>query len=202
MNALLSFSRAIDAMNRFIGRWTSWLILVTVIISAGNAIMRKLFNMSSNAWLEAQWYLFGTVFLFCAAWTLLDNEHIRIDVLSSRFSQRARNIVELVGHGLFLLPFTILMLVDTLPFAVTSLRINEQSNNAGGLPVWPAKFILLIGFGLLFLQGISELIKRIAIMRGELEDQTGGGHLEALEAEAKRLLEQAKADGLAAHLPT
>ncbi len=198
MDALLLLSRFIDAINRTIGKAASWLILITVIISTVNAVIRKVFNSSSNAWLESQWYLFGAVFLLCASWTLLDNEHIRIDVVSSRFSRRVRNIVELVGHGLFLLPFTILMLVDLWPFAVTSYLINEQSNNAGGLPVWPAKFIVLIGFFLLFLQGISELIKRIAIMMGKLEDKSGGGHHESVEAEAKRLLEQAKSDGLIA----
>jgi TRAP-type mannitol/chloroaromatic compound transport system permease small subunit len=196
MQGLLSISRVIDAMNTAIGKAVSWLILVAVIISAGNAIVRKVFNSSSNAWLEAQWYLFGAVFLLCAAWTLLSNEHIRIDVVNSHFSRRTRNWIDVVGHSLFLMPFCILILIDSWPFFLKSYLQNEQSMNAGGLVVWPAKVLVVIGFALLLIQGFSELIKRIAIMRGELEDVHGGGHHEMAEAEAARLLEVAKAQGL------
>jgi TRAP-type mannitol/chloroaromatic compound transport system permease small subunit len=196
MQGLLSISRVIDAMNTAIGKAVSWLILVAVIISAGNAVVRKVFNSSSNSWLEAQWYLFGAVFLLCAAWTLLANEHIRIDVVNSHFSRRTRNWIDVVGHALFLIPFCILILIDSWPFFLKSYLQNEQSMNAGGLVVWPAKVLVVIGFALLLIQGFSELIKRIAIMRGELEDVHGGGHHEMAEAEAARLLEVAKAQGL------
>ena len=198
MDILLRLSRVIDAVNTAIGRWLSWLILVAVVVASTNAIIRKVFNQSSNAWLELQWYLFGAVFLLCSAWTLLSNEHIRIDIINSRFSRRVRNWIDIVGHTLFLLPFTLLMIVDSWPFFLQSFRQNEQSMNAGGLAVWPAKAIVVAGFVMLFIQGISELIKRIAIMQGKLEDVHGGGHHELAEAEARRLLEQAKADGLIA----
>ncbi|AVO44270.1 TRAP transporter small permease subunit [Phreatobacter cathodiphilus] len=196
MQGLLSISRVIDTVNTYIGKAASWLILVAVVISAGNAVIRKVFSSSSNAWLEAQWYLFGAVFMLCAAWTLLANEHIRIDVVNSLFPKRVRNWIDIVGHTLFLLPFCILLLYDSWPFFLKSYLQNEQSMNAGGLVVWPAKFLVVAGFVLLFFQGISELIKRIAIMRGELEDVHGGGHHEMAEAEAARLLEVAKAQGL------
>lgn len=196
MSGLLSISRMIDRISTVIGRSVSWLILAAVLISATNAVVRKLFNMSSNAWLEAQWYLFGAVFLLCAAWTLLANEHIRIDVVNSLLPRRARNWIEVVGHSLFLIPLCILILVDSWPFFLKSYLQNEQSMNAGGLPVWPAKALVVLGFALLLVQGFSELIKRIAIMRGQLEDVHGGGHHEMAEAEAARLLEAAKAEGL------
>jgi TRAP-type mannitol/chloroaromatic compound transport system permease small subunit len=196
MRGLLAISRLIDAMNTFIGKSASWLILVAVIISAGNAVVRKVFSWSSNAWLEAQWYLFGAVFLLCAAWTLLVNEHIRIDVVNSLLPRRARNWIEVVGHSLFLIPLCILILIDSWPFFLRSFLQNEQSMNAGGLTVWPAKALVVIGFALLLLQGFSELIKRVAIMRGQLQDVQGGGHHEMAEAEAARLLEAAKSEGL------
>ncbi|QCK86775.1 TRAP transporter small permease subunit [Phreatobacter aquaticus] len=196
MGGLLSISRAIDAVNTRIGKTISWLILAAVVISAGNAVVRKVFNSSSNAWLELQWYLFGAVFLLCAGWTLLANEHIRIDVVNSHLSRRTRNIIDIVGHTLFLMPLCILILIDSWPFFLKSFLQNEQSMNAGGLVVWPAKLLVVVGFALLLIQGISELIKRIAIMQGKLEDVHGGGHHEMVEAEAQRLLEQAKADGL------
>lgn len=196
MQGLLSISRVIDAVNTAIGRAASWLILVAVLISAGNAVVRKVFSVSSNAWLEAQWYLFGAVFLLCAAWTLLSNEHIRIDVVNSLLPRRVRNGIEVMGHTLFLLPFCILILIDAWPFFLRSFNQGEQSMNAGGLTVWPAKLLVVLGFALLLIQGISELIKRIAIIRGDLADVQGGGHHEMAEAEAARLLEQAKAEGL------
>jgi TRAP-type mannitol/chloroaromatic compound transport system permease small subunit len=198
MGGLLSISRVIDRLNTAVGKTISWLILVAVIISAGNAVVRKVFNSSSNAWLELQWYLFGAVFLLCAGWTLLSNEHIRIDVVNSHLSRRTRNFIDVIGHTLFLMPFCVLILIDSWPFFLKSFQQNEQSMNAGGLVVWPAKLLVVIGFALLLIQGISELIKRIAIIRGQLEDSQGGGHHEMVEAEAQRLLEQAKADGLIA----
>lgn len=166
MTALLSLSRAIDATNLAIGHAARWLILVAVLISSGNAIVRKVFSTSSNAWLEAQWVLFGIVFMLCASYTLMKNEHIRIDIVVSHFSKRTRDGIDVFGHIFFLIPFCVLMLIDTWPFFLSSYRFDEQSLNAGGLPVWPAKFVVLAGFFFLLLQGISELIKRIAVMRG------------------------------------
>ncbi|MDJ1159815.1 TRAP transporter small permease subunit [Chelatococcus sp. SYSU_G07232] len=196
MTLFLSISRAIDAINGRIGRWVAWLILAAVVVSTVNAIIRKLFDVSSNAWLELQWVLFGAVFLLCSPWTLLNNEHIRIDIVNSRFSKRARDFIDVFGTVVFLLPFTLVMIITSLPFAQRSFLINEQSLNAGGLAQWPSKFLIPIGFVLLFVQAISELIKRIAIIRGDMEDPHagGGGHGAAAEAEAERLLQQAGND--------
>ena len=172
----------------------AWLILVVVLISATNATVRKLFDTSSNAWLELQWVLFGVVFLLCAPWTLLSNEHVRIDIINNLLPKKLRNIIELIGHIFFLLPLTIMMVVTSVPFFVRSCRINEQSMNAGGLPQWPAKSLIMIGFALLFLQGISELIKRIAVMQGVIADPHEGGAHSAVEAEAERILAVVKTD--------
>lgn len=191
----LVLSRTIDTINTLLGRAVAWMIMAAVLISAINALIRKLFDTSSNTWLELQWVLFGAVFLIGASWTLLANEHIRIDIINSHFSRRLRNYVEIIGHVVFLLPFTAIMIITSLPFAMDSYRINEQSMNAGGLPQWPAKFLLPIGFILLFAQGISELSKRVAMMRGTIDDTgLGGGHHDAAEAEARRLLELAEAE--------
>lgn len=166
MQALIALSRAIDALNGGIGRWVAWLVVAAAVISAGNAVIRKLFDLSSNAWLEAQWLLFGMVFLLAAPWTLASNEHIRIDVVSARLPVRIRNAIEIIGHVFFLLPIAVVMVYTSWPFFTTSWAQNEQSLNAGGLPQWPAKFLIPLGFALLFVQGISELIKRIAIING------------------------------------
>ena len=152
--------------------------------------------MSSNAWLELQWVLFGAIFLLCSPWTLLSNEHIRIDIVNNMLPKRWRDGIDVFGHLFFLLPLTIVMIVTSVPFFLRSFQLNEQSMNAGGLPQWPAKSLILIGFVLLFFQGISELIKRIAVMRGLIPDPyhgTGGAH-SAAEAEAERILAVAKAD--------
>jgi len=189
LTALLQLSRGIDGFSRAIGRFFAWAILAAVIVSALNAIIRKLFGISSNAWLELQWYLFGAVFMFCAPWTLAANEHIRIDIISARLSQRGRNIVEFIGHFFFLLPFALLMTILSVPFFMTSFRSGEVSSSAGGLVIWPAKALILIGFALLLLQWVSEVIKRIAIARGIIEDVHAPiGHQAAAEAEAERLL--------------
>lgn len=193
MQGLLSWSARIDALNLRIGSWVKWLILAAVLISAGNAIIRKVFNTSSNAWLELQWYLFGAVFMLGAAYTFLKNEHIRIDVVTGNFSKRVRDWIDVFGHVLFLLPFAWIMIYYGWPFFWRSFAIGESSMNAGGLIVWPAKILVPLGFILLFAQGISELIKRVAILRGELEDEhAAAGHHAAAEAEAARLLEIAK----------
>ncbi|MCY0096614.1 TRAP transporter small permease subunit [Hoeflea ulvae] len=170
MGSLLALSRFIDRINEFLGRNVAWLILAAVLISAGNATIRKVFDMSSNAWLEVQWYLFGTVFLIAAAYTLQKNEHIRIDFFSNMLTKRTRDWIDLVCHIIFLLPFTILITYLSLPWVLKSINSGEISANAGGLVLWPAKIMVLIGFSLLTLQGVSEIIKRWAIITGILDD--------------------------------
>ena len=187
MEAALRLSAGIDRLNETIGRSVYWLILVAVIVSTVNAIVRKAFDVSSNAWLELQWQLFGAVFMLAAAYTLLKNEHIRIDIVNSRFPKAVRDWIDLLGHVLFLMPFVLLMLYDGWPFFVASWRINEQSMNAGGLPQWPAKFLIPVGFVLLFLQGISEIIKRIAVMQGRIPDPHGEEPVHTEEILAKEM---------------
>jgi len=189
VQTLLSISKTIDQVNTRLGKLIAWLIFVAVAVSTVNALIRKIFDTSSNSWLELQWVLFGFVFLLCSPWTLLSNDHIRIDVISSKLPKRARDWIDIVGHVAFLLPFALVMILTSGPFALRSILGNEQSGNAGGLPQWPAKTLIFVGFIVLFVQGVSELIKRVAIMRGELEDTTsGGGHHASAEAEAQRLL--------------
>lgn len=170
MRMLLKLSRLIDTINTIIGRLAGWLLLAAVVISATNAVVRKVFSMSSNAWLDAQWHLFGAVFMLCAAYTLLKNGHVRIDLMTIRLSKRTRDMIDVAGHALFLLPLTTLFIYHTYPFAMNSFRLREASSNAGGLIVWPAKMVILVGFVLLFAQAVSELIKRIAILRGDVTD--------------------------------
>ncbi len=192
MTGLLGFARVVDAINEKIGKWVSWLVLAAVVVSAGNAIIRKVFSTSSNAWLELQWYLFGAVFMLGAAWTLRCNEHIRIDIVSSRFAKRARDKLDVFGHIVFLLPFVLLHIWTSWPFFFNSLRSGEVSTNAGGLILWPAKGLVLLGFILLFFQAISELIKRIAILRGDLQEEA---EIQGQQAEVERLLEATDAPG-------
>ena len=194
MNFLLALSRVIDRVNRSVGVTLSWLVLVAVLISAINAVIRKLFGVSSNAWLELQWVLFSTIFLVGASWTLLDNEHIRIDIVNNLLPKRVRDTIDVIGHAFFLLPFTIVMLVTSLPFFLASYRIREQSGNAGGLPQWPAKSLIFIGFAFLLAQALSELIKRIAIMRGLIADPHAAAAHSAAEAEAERVLSVLKSE--------
>jgi TRAP-type mannitol/chloroaromatic compound transport system permease small subunit len=170
MSVLLAVSRIIDAVSSFVGRWVSWLLLAAVLISAGNAVLRKAFDISSNAWLEVQWYLFGTVFMLAAAYALLKNEHVRIDILSSTWSKRTRDIVDLVLHIIFLLPFASLMTYLAWPWFWLSFNSGEISSNAGGLVIWPAKLVVLLGFSLLLAQAFSEIIKRYAIITGKMAD--------------------------------
>ncbi len=198
MQGFLKISRIIDAINSQIGKKVAWLILLAVVVATVNAIIRKLFNVSSNAWLELQWMLFGAVFLLCASWTLQVKEHIRIDIVNNLLPKSVQRWIDLVGHTLFLMPFCLLMVYHSWPFFTRSYAINEQSLSAGGLAQWPAKGLVVIGFVMLTVQGVSEIIKQIAIMRGVIEDdETLRGHAAAAEAEAQRLLDQAKADGLA-----
>ena len=193
MAGLLALSRAIDRLNEFIGKWVGWLILASILISAINAVIRKAFNMSSNSWLELQWYLFGAAFLLAAAYTLKQNEHIRIDIIYGLWSRRVQHWIDLLGHVFFLMPFVLLMIYYFVPYFLLSFRTQEVSTNAGGLIIWPAKFLLLLGFFLLGLQGISEIIKKIAVMRGDMEDPTPfiSTHEQA-ELEGKALAEEVR----------
>jgi len=171
MDGLLSFSRIVDTINERLGKATAWLVLAAVVVSAGNATVRKAFNWSSNGLLEAQWYLFGVVFMIGAAWTMKANEHVRVDVVSSRLSKVIRDRIELFGLIVFFFPFALVHLYYSYPFFMTSFRTQEWSTNAGGLIIWPAKFMVLFGFFLLTLQGVSELIKRVAVMRGIIREK-------------------------------
>lgn len=168
MSGLLGISRGIDRINGWIGRAVAWLVLAAVLVSAANAVIRKSFNISSNAWLELQWYLFGAVFLLGAAWTLRQDEHVRVDVLSSRLSPKGRAIIDLVCHLAFLMPFAVLMVWLAWPFFVSSYTSGEQSSNAGGLIRWPAKLWVLLGFISFAAQGLSEIIKRTAQLSGTI----------------------------------
>ncbi|SIQ15237.1 TRAP-type mannitol/chloroaromatic compound transport system, small permease component [Rhizobium sp. RU20A] len=172
MQSLLGLSRVIDTITAWIGKSVAWLILVAVLVSAGNAIVRKVLNTSSNAWLEAQWYLFGGAFMLAAAYTLQQNEHIRIDVVYGKFSRRTQHWIDLFGHCVFLMPFVLLMIWYLVPYVMASYTSQEVSSSAGGLIIWPARGILLAGFLLLAAQGVSEIIKKIAIMRGVIDDPT------------------------------
>ena len=188
LKALLPAARLIDSANTWIGKRLAWLILAAVIVSAVNASVRKILDTSSNSWLELQWVLFSVVFLLCSPWTLLSNEHIRIDIVNNLLPNRVRDLIDVIGHAFFLLPLTIVMVLTGVPFFVRSYEINEQSGNAGGLPQWPTKALLMIAFGLLLVQGISELIKRIAIMRGLIADPHAA-QVHALEAEVEHIVE-------------
>lgn len=170
MAGLLALSRAIDRMNTVIGRSASWLILLAILVSATNAVIRKAFSISSNAWLELQWYLYGGAFLLAAAYTLLENEHIRIDILYGSLKRRTQHWIDLLGTVFFLMPMVVVSLYFMWPWMMRSIRSGESSMNAGGLILWPAKALLVAGFVLLFLQGLSEIIKKIAVMRGLIPD--------------------------------
>jgi TRAP-type mannitol/chloroaromatic compound transport system permease small subunit len=193
LQSLLKMSRGIDAFTRWVGKRLAWLILVAVVVSALNAIVRKTFDTSSNSWLELQWVLFSIVFLLCSSWTLLDNEHIRIDIVNNMLPKQVRNSIDIIGHAFFLIPLTIVMIITGGPFFMRSVEINEQSGNAGGLPQWPAKSLIIIGFTMLLVQGISELTKRIAVMRGLIPDPHAS-QVNALEAEVEHLVEAIKKD--------
>jgi TRAP-type mannitol/chloroaromatic compound transport system permease small subunit len=191
LNSLLPLSRGIDAINAWLGRRLSWLILLAVIVSAGNATIRKIFDTSSNSWLELQWVLFGAVFLLCSPWTLMSNEHIRIDIVNNLLPRWVRGTIDLVGHTFFLIPLTIVMIITGLPFFLRSYEVNEQSFNAGGLPVWPSKGLVPLAFTLLFVQAISELIKRASIMRGLIPDPHESQQ-STLKAEVDHIVEAIK----------
>jgi TRAP-type mannitol/chloroaromatic compound transport system permease small subunit len=170
VQALLTLSRQIDALTERIGKAAIWIVLIVALVSAGNAVMRYLFNFSSNALLEVQWYLFGLIFLLCSGYTLLHNEHVRIDLLVSRLSKRGRTWVDILGILFFLMPMAILVLTLSWPVFVHAFASGEMSNSPGGLIVWPARLMVPVGFALLILQGVSELIKRIGFLKGLCPD--------------------------------
>ncbi|MDP3651185.1 MAG: TRAP transporter small permease subunit [Rhodoferax sp.] len=196
MTPLLSLSRLIDTISTWVGKFTMWLILITTLISAGNALVRKIFNNSSNGLLEIQWYLFAAVFLLGAGYGFLKNSHVRIDFISSKLSERARNWIDVVGIVVVLLPFCLITISLSWPFFMQALTSGEMSQNAGGLIRWPAYILIPVGFTLLALQGVSELIKRVAFLTGNGPDVLNSEdtksdeqkHLEELEAQAARML--------------
>lgn len=220
---LLPAARGVDAVNTWLGKRVAWLILAAVIVSAVNAIVRKALNTSSNSWLELQWVLFSMVFLLCSPWTLIANEHIRIDIVNNLMPRWLRHTIDLIGHAFFLLPLCLIMIVTGYPFAASSapsfsafldvlaqfpaifydtplhwisnlatwfgalLGLGEQSSNSGGLPQWPAKSLIMIAFALLLLQGLSELVKRVAVVRGLMADPHAD-QKSSLETEAEELI--------------
>ncbi|MGQ3075744.1 MAG: TRAP transporter small permease subunit [Ferrovibrionaceae bacterium] len=190
MGVLLALSRQIDRMNESIGKAVYWLVLISVLISAGNAVMRYTINYSSNSLLEIQWYLFSAVFLLCAPYTLLRNEHIRIDVVVARFGRRTLTWIDIFGTIFFLLPMTLIIMYLSWPMFWQSFASGERSGDAGGLIRWPAKILVPIGFALLSLQGLSELIKRIAFLKGMIADPIAEPVDPAL-IEAERAAEEA-----------
>lgn len=196
MSWALAFSRLIDGVTSRLGKAVSWLIVVAAVISAANAVIRKLFDISSNAWLEAQWWLFALAFLLAAPWALQQNEHIRIDILNNRFADRTRDLIDLIGHALFLLPMAALLVFTSWYFFLTSYAQNEQSWNAGGLPQWPIKALIPAAFALLFLQGLSEFIKRLAMMQGAIPRNPDGSERDSYHQTVTAF---AKSDGPGRH---
>jgi TRAP-type mannitol/chloroaromatic compound transport system permease small subunit len=172
MQALLSLSKKIDALSEWVGRWVAWLLLFAVLISAGNAVVRKAFNMSSNGFLEIQWYLFAATFLLASGYTLLRQEHVKIDVISGRFSKRTQIWIDIVGICVFLFPFVIVIIKLAMPLVINAFVTKEVSSNAGGLIRWPVFALLPAGLLLLGIQAVSELIKRIAFLQGLIPDPT------------------------------
>ncbi|WP_096698115.1 TRAP transporter small permease subunit [Polaromonas sp. AER18D-145] len=195
MRALLKFSNAVDWVNAQIGKYVIWLILASTVISAVNAVIRKVFNMSSNAYLEVQWYFFAASFLLAAGYTLLQGEHVKIDVVSSKLSKRGQIWVDIIGFSVFLTPVCLTILYYGIPFFLQGYRSGEVSGNAGGLIRWPVYAMIPLGFGLLMLQGWSELIKRIAFLKGLIDDPTAKKVEKTAEeelAEAIRRLAESK----------
>ena len=196
MGALLGFSSGVDRLNTWLSKYVIWLILIATLVSAINALVRKIFNTSSNAFLEVQWYFFAASFLLASAYTLLNNEHVKIDVIYSRFSRRTQIQIDIFGFLVFLLPMCTAILWFGIPFFIKGFVSNEMSSNAGGLIRWPVYAMLPLGFGLLWLQGASELIKRIAFSKGLISDPTlkaGEKSAEEELAEEIRKLAEAKA---------
>lgn len=200
MTPFLALSRLIDKISTWVGKLTMWLILATTLISAGNAIVRKIFNVSSNGLLEIQWYLFAAVFLMGAGYGFLKNSHVRIDFIATKLTARTRNWIDVIGIIVVLFPFCMLSIVLSWPLFTNALATGEMSQNAGGLIRWPAYGLIPLGFSLLALQGLSELIKRIAFLRNqgpdalshEVNKSDEEKHLEELEAIVARNLAEGK----------
>jgi len=190
MNFLLSLSKRIDAFSEWMGRWVAWLVLFAVLISAANASMRKAFNMSSNGFLEIQWYLFAAVFLLASGYTLLRQEHVKIDVISGRFSKRTQIWIDIIGICVFLLPFTFMITKLALPLVINAYVTQEVSSNAGGLIRWPVFALLPLGMLALAIQAVSELIKRIAFLQGLVPDPTNKQGSKTAEEELAEFLLQ------------
>lgn len=172
MHALLSLSKKIDALSEWVGRWVAWLLLFAVLISAANAVVRKAFNMSSNGFLEIQWYLFAATFLLASGYTLMRQEHVKIDVISGRFPKRTQVWIDIIGICVFLFPFVIVIIKLAMPLVINAYVTQEVSSNAGGLIRWPVFALLPAGLLLLGIQAVSELIKRIAFLQGLIPDPT------------------------------
>jgi TRAP-type mannitol/chloroaromatic compound transport system permease small subunit len=194
VSSLLSLSRLIDRVSDRIGHIVYWLVLVTVLVSATNAVVRKAFNVSSNAFLEIQWYFFSAIFLFLAGYTLLRNEHVRIDVLAGRLSKRVQTWIDIIGTLFFLMPMAILFAWLSWPVFVDTYQHHEISTNAGGLIIWPARLLVPIGFALLTLQGLSELIKRVAFLRGLIPDPSEKHVEKTLEEELAEEIVKARGE--------
>ncbi|MBN8507397.1 MAG: TRAP transporter small permease subunit [Burkholderiales bacterium] len=190
MAFLLGFTRIVDAFNEGIGKLIRWLVLAAVLISAGNAIARKAFNIGSNAYLEVQWYLFAAVFMLGAGYAFLHNVHVRIDFVSSRLSKRTNAVIDALGIVVFLIPLCLILIVLSWPFFVNAWNTGEMSSNAGGLIRWPAYLLIPVGFGILLAQALSELIKRIAFLRGVIP--------EPMTVAAEKTVEELLAEELAA----
>ena len=197
LQALLRLSRLIDRLNELVGRWVSWLVLAAVLISAANAAMRKAFSISSNAYLEIQWYLFAAVFLLAAGYTMLRQEHVKIDIVLSRFSKRTQIKIEIFGIAVFLFPFVVTVFALVWPLVVKAYVSGEMSSNAGGLIRWPVFALVPVGFTLLGLQGISELIKRFAFLQGLIDDPTKKVQAKTAEEELAETI-RARAEAAAA----
>jgi TRAP-type mannitol/chloroaromatic compound transport system permease small subunit len=192
MQPLLKLSGLIDAINERLGRAATWLVLIVVLISASNAVMRYAINWSSNAFLEIQWYLFSAIFLLCSGYTLLHNEHVRIDIVSGHLTAKARAWIDVFGIVLFLFPMAYLFVTLGWPFFMVSFNESEMSSNAGGLLRWPVKLLLPVGFFFLLLQGVSELIKRFAFIKDLIPDPTERGGKTAEEELAEEIAKTAQ----------
>jgi TRAP-type mannitol/chloroaromatic compound transport system permease small subunit len=188
-------SRQIDALTERIGKSAIWVVLIVALVSAGNAVMRYTLNFSSNALLEVQWYLFGLIFLLCPGYTLLRNEHVRIDLLASKLSQRGRTWVDILGIVFFLMPMAIVVLKLSWPVFMHAFESGEMSNSPGGLIVWPARLMIPVGFALLILQGVSELIKRIGFLMGLCPDPTEKRNAKRVEEEIVEAIQAHQAHG-------
>ncbi|MEO5734484.1 MAG: TRAP transporter small permease subunit [Rubrivivax sp.] len=197
MRGLLKLSDGIDWVVGWIGRLTMWLVLAAVLISAGNAIIRKTFNVSSNAYLEVQWYLFAAVFMLGAAYVFLHNGHVRIDFIAARLSKRTNAIIDSIGIVVFLVPLCLILIDLSWPFFVRAYQSGEMSENAGGLIRWPAILLIPAGFGILLVQAFSELIKRVAFITGARTEPFRFGHEKTAEEELVEELANARAiDGV------